>query len=114
MSLAKENNNSFLQDLCRLMDQTVFQEFRKKYIRDWSDMETVLLFMNMYEYFSNEYFHRFQQKISDDQMAALLQFVFNDRTLRRRAISVFRKYQASPSSRFEDHLNKQKFPLTLK
>lgn len=112
MSLATGNN--FLQDLCRLMNQTAFQEFKTKYIRDWSDMETVLLFMNMYEYFSNEYFHRFQHKMSDEQMVSLLRFVFNDRTMRRKAIQVFRKYQASPNTKFQDHVNKQKFPLTLK
>ena len=105
MSLATDNH-SFLMDLCRLMSDSGFQEFKQKYIRDWSDMETVILFMNMYEYFSKEYFHRFHKPIEDQQMVTLLQFVFSNPKLRKKAIRVFRDYQSSLCTSFETHVRK--------
>jgi len=96
-------SNPFLDSLCGLLRSPQFQGFRQHYLRDWSDVETLFLYIRTAETVMLEYEHRVHEPITDDKLKEILQYIFATPQLRRRAIEIFREDQINgpmlPSTR---------------
>jgi len=87
----------FFNDLWRLMQNQEFQYFKSNYMKNWSDVETLFLYITMYEYIDKEFYHRFHKKIDKEQMSHILCTIFTKPKIRRRALEMFRSYQSAES-----------------
>ena len=85
--------SKFLNDLCTLMESPEFQYLREEYMKEWSDVETMFMYIFMYEYITKEYQQRFQRKINKGEMIQILQRIFCHRELRQQVVQLFRSYQ---------------------
>ena len=86
-------HNPFLDSLCGLLRSPQFQVFRQHYLKDWSDVETLFLYIRTAETVMLEYENRVNQPITDDKLKEVLQYIFATPQLRRRAIEIFREDQ---------------------
>jgi len=85
--------SEFLNDLCILMESAEFLYLRKQYMKEWSDVETMFMYIFMYEYITKEYQQRFHRKIQKEEMIQILQRIFCERELRKQVVQLFRNYQ---------------------
>jgi hypothetical protein len=85
---------SFLEELCNLMSSREFKYFREKYMKQWSDVETMFMYIYIHEYISVEYKRRFLKEITKEEMMNILRRIFLTPELRRQAVVMFRSYQA--------------------
>lgn len=92
MSSLTAAKNPFLVDLCNLMRNEEFMYFRQHYMKDWSDIETIFMFMFVYDYISTEYSKRFHRSITDCEMTRALQLVFTSHQVRP-IVQAFREMQ---------------------
>ena len=95
-------DNPFLTDFCRLMHNHDFKSFKDNYMKDWSDVETIFLYIYVYDYIAAEFRTRFGKEIMDDQMTKTLKLVFTHPDLRKSVVQIFRNFQ--------DHRRKGEFP----
>jgi hypothetical protein len=72
-----------------------FQYFRQKYMKDWSDVETLFLYLTTADLIRAEYKSRYSKPIENDQLCLVLKQVFSTQGLRKIAIERFRDYQTS-------------------
>lgn len=83
----------FVEDFCELMKDEKLVRFRQKYIKDYSDIETVILWACLYEKMSKEYKDRYHQTIPNETSRKLFQFIFQDSNYRKKVIESFRRFQ---------------------
>lgn len=83
----------FIEDFCELMKDERLQKFRNKYVKDYSDIETIIMWACLYEKISKEYFNRYQQTISNDTVRQMFRYLFTNKQFRKKIISSFRKFQ---------------------
>ena len=91
--MSRSNSSPFLDSLCGLLRSPQFQAFRHQYLRDWSDVETLFLYIRTAETVMLEYEQRAQEPITDDRLKNILKYIFATPALRRRAIEIFREDQ---------------------
>lgn len=87
------DENPFFKDLCQLMNNPLFKHFKHQYMKEWTDVETLFLYIYMYEYITTEFTLRFKTDIDEKQMTNILQLIFNSPDLRKKSIELFRQYQ---------------------
>jgi len=85
--------SEFLNDLCTLMESHEFRYLRQQYMKEWSDVETMFMYIFMYEYITKEYQQRFHRNIKKEEMIHILQRIFCHRELRQQVVQLFRSYQ---------------------
>uniref|UniRef100_A0A6C0CYX5 Uncharacterized protein n=1 Tax=viral metagenome TaxID=1070528 RepID=A0A6C0CYX5_9ZZZZ len=85
--------SKFLNDLCTLMESPEFLYLRQQYMKEWSDVETMFMYIFMYEYITKEYQQRFHRNIKKEEMIHILQRIFSHRELRQQVVQLFRSYQ---------------------
>jgi len=95
---------TFLMDLCLLMDDERFRHFQEKYLDQWSDVETLFLYIYMFSYLQKRYQLKFGQPMEKDKMILLLQHIFKDKILRERAVLLFRQYQQDGVTGLSNHV----------
>lgn len=93
MSIQCRDKHHFLTDFCRLMHNKDFRTFKENYMKDWSDVETVFMYIYVYDYIAAEFRTRFGKDIMDDQMANILRLVFTNVDLTRSVVQIFRNFQ---------------------
>jgi hypothetical protein len=95
MSVLETSNrqNPFLCDFVTLMHNGQFQEFRHKYMKDWSDVETVFMYIYVYEFLSHEFRKQFHRSITDKELIKALQSIFSESDLRKTVVHMFRQFQ---------------------
>ena len=89
------SNNDFFKDFCAMISNPDFQFFRQKYMKDWSDVETLFLYLTTTDLIRTEYKSRYSKPIENDQLCLVLQQIFSSNVLRKIAIDRFRDYQTS-------------------
>jgi len=94
-SSSKVSNNDFFKDFCSMISNPDFQFFRQKYMKDWSDVETLFLYLTTTDLIRAEYKSRYSKPIENDQLCLVLQQIFSSNVLRKIAIDRFRDYQTS-------------------
>lgn len=83
----------FLTEFCELMKDIKLRQFKKKYVNDYSDIETILLYFYLYENISQEYKNRYNHDISDDLFKDITKYIFSNEQYRQRLIESFRGFQ---------------------
>ena len=96
----------FLDELCSLMASKEFQYFRNQYMKQWSDVETMFMYIYMHEYITKEFLTRFHRPISKEEMIEILQRIFSQRDLRQQAVLMFRNYQCHADTILLQHNQK--------
>lgn len=87
------DDNPFFKDLYQLMNNPLFKHFKTQYMKEWTDVETLFLYIYMYEYIATEFNLRFKADIDEKQMIQILQLIFTSPDLRKKSIALFRQYQ---------------------
>lgn len=77
---------TFYEDLVAVMSHAPFQHFLEKYMRSWSDVETSLMFIKLYQTVA---------EFTDDHedVIHVIDKIMNDRGARRKTIDNFKDYQ---------------------
>jgi hypothetical protein len=75
------------------MNNPLFKHFKTQYMKEWTDVETLFLYIYMYEYIATEFNLRFKADIDEKQMIQILQLIFTSPDLRKKSIALFRQYQ---------------------
>lgn len=91
--MSVSNSSPFLDSLCGLLRSPTFQAFRHQYLRDWSDVETLFLYIRTAETVMLEYEQRAHEPLTDDRLKNILKYIFATPVLRRRAVEIFREDQ---------------------
>ncbi len=89
------SSNPFYNDLVEVMKTPCFQSFCAKYMSHWSDVETTMLYVKVYELldkFMGENAGR------EADVLAVLDKIMNDGPSRRRVVEMFRNYQKDHAS----------------
>ena len=73
--------NPFYDDLVDVMGSRAFRAFCSKYMRTWSDIETVLLYVKLYESIES-----FLPQASPDDVVAVIDKIMNDAPARRQTV----------------------------
>ena len=97
---------AFLDELCSLMASKEFQYFRNQYMKQWSDVETMFMYIYMHEYITKEFLNRFRRPITKEEMIEILQRIFSQRDLRQQAVLMFRNYQCHADTILLQHNQK--------
>ena len=63
-----KQNNNFISDLCNLMNNNVFKSFYKKYCNTWLNVNTIIMYMKLYEIIEISYYNKFNKKITQKEM----------------------------------------------
>lgn len=85
--------NNFFSDLVNLMENKEFKFFYEKYFNDWTDIETMIFYMKLYQSITNEYYERFEKEISKEIITYMMQKIMSNENMRKVAIDCFRKYK---------------------
>jgi len=85
--------NNFFSDLVNLMENKEFKFFYEKYFNDWTDIETMIFYMKLYQSITNEYYERFEKEISKEIITYMMQKIMSNENMRKVAIYCFRKYK---------------------
>ena len=83
----------FMTEFCELMKDKKIKKFKEKYINDYSDVETVLLYSFLYENISKEYHIRYNDDIPDRLFKDIARYIFQNNKYRQQLIESFRKFQ---------------------
>jgi len=83
----------FFLDLIGLLSNPQFQYIRQTYMKTWSDVETLMMYIFVSELITIEYQKRYQHTISPDRLANLLGAIFDHHEHRQKAVQLFRHYQ---------------------
>lgn len=87
------NQHTFLNDLSYVMTTPSFQQFFRTYMKDWSDTETLCLYIYLSQYILGQYRERYGEDMSPCQLETALRYVFETPSVRREAVTLFRHYQ---------------------
>ena len=85
----------FFSDLYALMNNPDFRYFKGHYMKTWSDVETLFMYIVVYDYIAKEYTSRYSAAIDQDRMRTILRYVFSNKAYRSKVIQLFREYQSS-------------------
>ena len=80
------NNNIFFQKLVYIMTDEVFKSFYDEFCQDKSDINVIITYMKLYTEIENMYQQKYNEKIKPAIMVKLLQDIFMDPVLRRKAL----------------------------
>ena len=84
-------NNDFFNDLSKIMENSEFNSFFKKYMTDWQDVKAVIVYMKLYSEFKKKYETLNNEKLDSDIVVFLLQKIMQDREARPFAIKTINK-----------------------
>lgn len=83
--------NPFYEDLISVMTNPRFQGFCQKYMDSWSDIETIVLYMKLYQSLA-------QYLDTPQDIVAVIHKVMNTAHARKRVIQCFRDFQEGQRS----------------
>ena len=84
-------NNDFFNDLSKIMENSEFNSFFKKYMTDWQDVKAVIVYMKLYSEFKKKYETLNNEKLDSDIVVFLLQKIMQDKEARPFAIQTVNK-----------------------
>jgi hypothetical protein len=86
MDLATTTSSTFYEDLVAVMTHQPFKEFLQKYTRTWSDAETSLMFIKLYQKLA-------EYTDDHDDVIRVINKIMCDRRARRNTIDNFKDFQ---------------------
>lgn len=87
------SKNDFFQDFTKVMKNTTFKNFYAKYFQNWSDIETMVFYMKLYDVLEKEYESRYNTIISDELMTYMLHNIITTTEMRKLAVSSFNDFK---------------------
>ena len=87
------NKNEFFRDLSRLMENKEFQLFREKYLSDWTDIQTTLMYMKLYDDIKKTYLLSFSKDASKELVLYITQKIINNCETRKFIVERFTDFQ---------------------
>ena len=100
--------NDFFSKLDKLMQDNDFRDFYDKYFKSYTDIQTVLLYMKLYQTLESEYEKRFDEKIPKELLAFTMKEIFVDNTMRKITMESFNNFM----NNYED-AKKNEFMLDI-
>ncbi len=100
--------NDFFSKLDKLMQDKDFREFYDKYFKSYTDIQTVLLYMKLYQTLESEYEKRFDEKIPKELLAFTMKEIFVDNRMRKITMESFNNFM----NNYED-AKKNEFMLDI-
>lgn len=85
-------NNDFFFFLDKLMTHPELRGYINKYFNEWSDIETTIMFIKLYQSIENE-FKNSNCIIQNEEIIAILKVLITNTHYRKEIISEMRRYQ---------------------
>lgn len=100
--LINKNKNKFFEDLYLLMNNNLFREFFNKYFTSWDEINTIILYLKLYE--TIEYFYRqkYNKNINKNHINILLYNLFINSILRKIILNNYELYKSSGTKLYLD------------
>ena len=90
-----KQNNNFISDLCNLMNNNVFKSFYKKYCNTWLNVNTIIMYMKLYEIIEISYYNKFNKKITQKEMLFILNNIIKNSILREIVVNNYQIYKST-------------------
>ena len=90
--------NDFFQGLDIVMSNTDFRPFYDKYFKDITDVNTVILYMKLYETIQKEYKTIYNIDIQKELLVYMMKELMTDNKTRKNILESFHKYSNSKNS----------------
>ncbi len=84
--------NQFFQKIESLMKDEKFRSFYDEYFKSSIDIQTVILYLKLYETLEYEYESKYQQPIPKELMAYTIQSIFTDKKMRGYTMESFQQF----------------------
>ena len=85
--------DGFFRDLSRLMENKEFQGFHNKYLSDWTDIETTMMYMKLYKDIKATYSSSFSKPASKEIALFIAQKIISNHETRRFIIDKFTDFK---------------------
>jgi hypothetical protein len=99
----------YIEKVCAFVKNPDFQSFRQEYLRSWSDIEMLFLYLTTADMIMVQFQNRYGNEISSSKLHDALKIVFATSTLRKKAVDVFRERQIAK----DPHIMAPPPPLTV-
>jgi hypothetical protein len=86
------NENSFFNDLDKMMSNSEFRDFYGKYFTDFQDIRLILMFMKLYETLEVEYKNHYGEEISSEAVTFIIKEIMCNNTLRKEVVESFDRF----------------------
>ena len=87
------NQNDFFRDLSRLMENKEFQSFHEKYLSDWTDIQTTMMYMKLYKDIKNTYSLSFSKNASKELVLFITQKIISNYETRKFIVDKFADFK---------------------
>ena len=87
------NKNEFFRDLSRLMENQEFQLFHEKYLSDWTDIQTTVMYMKLYDDIKKTYLRSFSKDASKELVLFITQKIISNYETRKFIVEKFVDFQ---------------------
>ena len=84
--------NDFFRELNLTMENMDFKIFYEKYFKNFSDIQTVILYMKLYETIKIEYLEKNGQEIEKEFLAYIMKELMSDDISRKNIINSFQNF----------------------
>jgi hypothetical protein len=84
--------NKFFSNLDKLMQDKDFRDFYDQYFKSYTDIQTVILYMKLYQTLEDEYEKRFNEKIPKELLAFTMKEIFVDNKMRKITMESFNNF----------------------
>ena len=85
--------NDFFRDLSRLMENKEFQSFHNKYLSDWEDAKTTMMYMKLYKDIKNKYSLSFSKEASKELVLFITKKIISNYETRGFIVEKFSDFQ---------------------
>lgn len=83
--------NKFFRDLSNIMENPEFNEFFNKYLNNWLDVKSIIIYMKLYAEFKEKYNKINNEELDKEIIVFMLKKVMNDKELRSFSIKTIQE-----------------------
>ena len=107
--------NTFFQDLVKLMENEEFKRFFKKHMFDWSSVKSTVIYMKLYDEFKTKYKKLTDEELQESIVVYLLCKIMRNKDLRTFSIrtidDIYTKGRRDFFKELEDFIEKKQLKL---
>lgn len=89
----KPVQSKFLRDLHSVMKNPEFSTFFDEYCSDWTDTQTVLMYMKLYKTLEQQYSKKHGKPIHPELLLYAMKQIFSDSKYRQMVVKSFEKFK---------------------
>lgn len=93
--------NTFYNDLMRLMNDPIFIDINQKYMKQWSDVEVMILYIKLYDIIRINNPH-----LDMTEIIIIIDYFMNNSTIRKQIIYLFTEYKKDNSLSIPEMIQK--------